>query len=90
MTLYELCRRDVINVATGVNMGKTDDIAFDEATAQISHIIIYGRLRLFGLLGREEDLSIPWTDIRKIGDDVILVHTDVEPKQKVKKGFFSV
>ncbi len=89
MTLYELCHRDVINVATGANLGKTDDIAFDESTAQISHIIIYGRLRLFGLLGREEDLSIPWADIRKIGDDVILVHTDITPRTKAKKGIFS-
>ena len=35
--------------------------------------MIYGRQRLFGLLGREDDLLIPCHDIRVVGADVILV-----------------
>ena len=33
--------------------------------------------RLFGLLGRDETLTIPWADIERIGLDAILVRTDI-------------
>ena len=53
MTVYELCERDVVNVTTGQNLGKVDDISFEPETASITGVILYGRLKLFGLLGRE-------------------------------------
>ncbi|MEF9969152.1 MAG: YlmC/YmxH family sporulation protein [Ruthenibacterium sp.] len=83
MTLYELCQRDVINMTTGENLGRVDDITFVENSAVITHIVLYGRLKLFGLFGREEDTLIPWTDIQKIGTDVLLVETALaEPKPR--------
>ena len=30
MTLYELCQHDVISVSTGANLGKVDDLSFDD------------------------------------------------------------
>ena len=36
-------------------------------------LIVPGRLRLLGLLGREEDIVFPWTAVRRVGEDVILV-----------------
>ena len=58
-------------------------------------ILILTRPRLFGLLGRDESLTIPWQEIETIGTDAILVHTALpEPPpqaqeltfwQKVKK-----
>ena len=80
MILYELCRRSVIELSSGQNLGRVDDICFDENSAVITHIILYGRPRLFGLLGREEDTMIPWADIRQIGQDVLLVHTQPEKR----------
>lgn len=80
MILYELCRRSVIELSSGQNLGRVDDICFDENSAVITHIILYGRPRLFGLLGREEDTMIPWADIRQIGQDVLLVHTQALKK----------
>ena len=75
MTLSELCERDIINVATGENYGRVDDIVFEPQTAQITHVVLYGRLKWFGLLGREEDVCIPWQEIQKVGADVLLVET---------------
>ncbi|MEG2166105.1 MAG: YlmC/YmxH family sporulation protein [Ruthenibacterium sp.] len=89
MTLYELCQRDVINITTGENLGRVDDITFVENSAAITHVVLYGRLKLFGLLGREEDTLIPWADIQKIGADVLLVETAAIESQKVKKHGFS-
>ena len=86
MTVYELCERDVVNVTTGQNLGKVDDISFEPETASITGVILYGRLKLFGLLGREEDTAIPWGDIEKIGTDVLLVRTAVSapPRSRIK------
>ena len=83
MTVYELCERDVVNVTTGQNLGKVDDISFEPETASITGVILYGRLKLFGLLG-------PWGDIEKIGTDVLLVRTAVSAPPRSRKKLFGV
>lgn len=80
MTVYELCERDVVNVTTGQNLGKVDDISFEPETASITGVILYGRLKLFGLLGREEDRYIPWDRVRRFGEDIILVEQEPQPR----------
>ena len=86
ITLYELCQRDVVNVKTGANLGKVDDLQIDETTARVKALVIYGRLKLFGLLGREEDLLVDWDEIVTIGSDVVLVSTELpEGERKTKK-----
>lgn len=90
MTLYELCQHDVISVSTGANLGKVDDLSFDDKTASVLGIVMYGRLKLFGLLGREEDTVIPWQDIRKIGSDVILVETKEKTVSRKRKFPFMI
>ena len=90
MTVYELCERDVVNVTTGQNLGKVDDISFEPETASITGVILYGRLKLFGLLGREEDIVIRWSEIEVIGEDTVLVCFEQGHKVPGKKpGFFS-
>lgn len=73
MTLYELCRHEVVDLSTGTNLGSVDDLVFDPAAACVTHLVLYGKPKFFGLLGREEDLQIPWQEIEKIGADVVLV-----------------
>ncbi len=75
MTMSELCDRSVVNITNGANLGNVDDIVFNTQTAQITHIIIYGRLKWFGLMGRGEDIFISWEDIQKVGKDVLLINT---------------
>ncbi len=75
MTMSEFCERSVVNITNGANLGNVDDIVFNADTAEISHVIIYGRLKWFGLMGRAEDTYIPWADIQKVGKDVLLVNT---------------
>ena len=47
VTMYELCERDVINVTTGANLGRVDDLVIDEETATVQELVVYGRLRWF-------------------------------------------
>ena len=60
MTLSELCKKDVIQVPLGANLGRADDLRFDPQTAALEGLVLLGRPRLFGLLGRQEDVFIPW------------------------------
>ena len=67
MTIRELCEKEVVQLEQGVCLGRADDLAFDPATARLQSLILLGRPRLFGLLGREENLTIPWQEIETIG-----------------------
>ena len=58
MTIRELCEKEVVQLEQGVCLGRADDLAFDPATARLQSLILLGRPRLFGLLGREENLSL--------------------------------
>lgn len=52
--------KDVVDAADGCRLGYVGDVELDTADARLTAIVIRGRLRLFGLLGREDDLVIPW------------------------------
>lgn len=87
-TLRDLSDRNVINLEKGIIIGTVDDVVFDEKEAKIEALLIYGRARLFGLLGRDSDVRIPWSEILSFGRDVILVSTPVEdtlPKQPKRR-----
>lgn len=77
MTFRELCTKEVVQLKDGTCLGRVDDLELDEASARIESLLLLGRPRLFGLLGRDETLTIPWADIERIGLDAILVRTDI-------------
>lgn len=77
MTIRELCAKEVVQMERGVCLGRADDLTFDPETARLQNMLLIGRPRLFGLLGREETLTIPWQEIETIGTDAVLVHTAV-------------
>jgi YlmC/YmxH family sporulation protein len=73
MRVGELRCKDVINIRDGTRLGCADDFDIDLSTARVVTVIVYGRLRLFGLLGRGKDIVIKWGDIKVIGEDTILI-----------------
>ncbi len=79
--VYDLGCREVINLRDGARLGYVGDVEVDIETGSVRSIVIPGRLRLFGLLGREEDKVIPWTAIEKIGSDLILVRADIKTER---------
>ena len=52
-----------------VRLGKE----IDPESGRVTALIIPGRLRWLGLLGREEERVIPWEHIRRLGEDIIFV-----------------
>lgn len=86
--LGDLRNKEVISVKDGGRIGYICDGEVDTETARMTAVVIYGRLRLFGLLGREKDVVIPWKDIAVIGEDTVLVHFaggPPEPKNFLSK-----
>ena len=71
-----LRNKEVVNVRTGEKIDFIDDLELDSDTGRISALVIFGRSRAFGLMGRDEDIVISCGDIRLIGEDTVLVSFD--------------
>ncbi len=76
-TFDEIRNKEVINIRSGSKLGYVDDIEFDSESLMIKSLIIFGRGKLWGLWGREDDMIIKCRDIEMIGTDTILVSSDV-------------
>ena len=80
----ELRHKEIINVSDGSRYGWVGDVEVDLESGQVRALVVPGRLRLFGLLGREEDRVFPWEAVRRFGADTILVETP--PLSRLGKG----
>ena len=69
----ELKDRQVVSVSDGMVLGMVGDIELDTESGRLTAIVIYGKQKAFGILGREDDLVIPWSEIEVIGKETILV-----------------
>ena len=89
--ITDLRDKDVICIRDGTNLGNVCDVEVDTCSGKLVSIVVFGRLKLFGLLGREEDFVVQWDQIEVIGEDAILVNC--EPPRPRKHGrknrFFS-
>ena len=72
-TVSKLRDKEVIDISGGCRFGYVGDVALDLETGQVKALVVPGRLRLFGLLGREKDHVFPWSSVRRFGEDIILV-----------------
>lgn len=82
----ELQRKDVIHVRDGSRLGTVCDAEIDTSNARLTAIVIYGKPKLFGLLGHEDDIVIHWPDIAVIGEDTILVNANLPTINPRRKG----
>lgn len=88
--IVDMRNKEVINVKTGMRLGCVCDVEVDTKTAKLSGIVIYGRLKFFGLLGRCDDIVIKWEDIEVIGEDTILVKHNMPPQNRKKPRFKAI
>lgn len=86
-----LCRfsefryKEVINVRTGSRLGYVCDAEFQSPEGRITALIVPGKAKYFGILGREDDYILPWECISRVGDDLILVESDRGIRRGKKK-----
>lgn len=73
LSFCDLKNKEVVNIKDGSRLGCVDDVCFDSETAKVIYLVVFGRLKLFGLLGREEGIIICWDEIEVIGEDAVLI-----------------
>ncbi len=78
----DLRDRDVVNVNDGKRLGIINDIEIDIENGRIRAIIIPGAGGFMGVIGRRNDMVIPWEKIVKVGVDTILVDFPVEDDER--------
>ena len=72
-SINELKAKEVINVSDGARLGFVSDVEIDLANGKLTAIIVPGAYRMMGFLGKEDDIVIKWENIKKIGDDIIII-----------------
>lgn len=73
ITISKFQLKEVINVLDGKKLGYISDIDINVNTGLIESIIIYKGDKMFHIFGKDEEIIIPWKNIIKVGEDVILV-----------------
>ncbi|MBR6573401.1 MAG: YlmC/YmxH family sporulation protein [Clostridia bacterium] len=71
--ILDLSYKEVIHLQTGQRLGYVRDAEIDPETGRVTALIIPGRLKWLGLLGREPETVIPWDSIHRLGEDIIFV-----------------
>jgi YlmC/YmxH family sporulation protein len=72
-SINELKNKEVINVSTGEKLGLVSDAQIDLNNGRLTAIIVPGAYRVMGFWGRDDDIIIKWENIKKIGDDIIII-----------------
>lgn len=85
--INELRDKQVVSVKDGAVLGYVCDVELDVKNGNLVSIIIPGRNRGLGLLGREEDTVIPWENIEVIGNDTILVNYEFSQQNHKKTNY---
>ena len=70
----EIRNKEVINIFDGKSLGYVCDIKINLQAGTIDGIVLPGSRGIFNLFGKgEEDIVIRWSDVKTVGEDVILV-----------------
>ena len=83
----QLRYKEVIDVSDGSRFGYVEDVEVDWREGKVRALVVPGRLRLFGLLGRGEDVIVPFEAVKRFGEDIILVDSgQIGLRQKRRRG----
>ena len=69
----DLEHKEVINIKDGRRLGFVQDVCADLQSGTITSIIVPGSNKVINIFASNNDIVIPWQNIKCIGDDVILV-----------------
>ena len=76
----DLRNKEVINISSGKRLGFVCDVEFDLICGKILAIVLPPRkIKLFSF-AKTDDIIIKWDQIKKIGNDIIIV--DFEEKKQ--------
>ena len=80
--ITDLHCKEVICLADGRRLGFVSDVEVEIPDGKVLAIVVPGPCRFLGIVGRSDDFVIPWSCIKRIGPDIILV--DIRPNDCVR------
>ena len=66
-------QKEVINITGGKILGFVIDVQADFEKGEIHSIVVAKTGKIFNNVNSKSNITIEWKDIKKIGEDVILV-----------------
>lgn len=77
-TFCLLRQKEVINIRDGYRFGFVDDLEIDFKTGKIIKLILPVPGGFLCIIGTKKEYRIPWSCIKKIGEDIILVDVCID------------
>ncbi len=74
--IYDMRQKEVINIKDGCRFGFICDVEIDIVEGTIKSLIVPGPGKVFGMFGRDQEYKIPWSSVKQIGEDIILVEME--------------
>lgn len=84
-SFLELRCKEVINIVDGRLLGHIVDMVIDVCTSRVTGLVVPGAKTFFSFFKPGQEIFIPYKNICKIGDDVILVELYNLPQVKKNK-----
>ena len=78
MRLSDLAGKEIINIFDGVRLGTIgdSDMIIDPESGEVVSIILPGRSNFLNLWIDRQEIEIPWSSVKKVGSEVIIVDLD--------------
>lgn len=83
MRICELRQKEVVNICSCRTLGCPLDIEFNPRTGCVEAMIVPVPGKMCGLFGPATEYVIPFSCIRQIGEDIILV--EIQEEKYIKK-----
>ncbi len=77
MRLSDIQSKDVISIIDGKKIGNIIDVNIEEDTGKILNLVVEPSRFFLNVFASHQEFTIQWSDIDKIGEDVILVKMKV-------------
>ncbi len=65
--------KEVINITNAKRLGYVQDVNAELSSGTITSIVVPGNNKFLNIFSGDNDIVIPWSNIKCIGEDVILV-----------------
>ncbi|MBA5850547.1 YlmC/YmxH family sporulation protein [Clostridium sp. cel8] len=72
-SLASLRSMEIIDINTGAKLGFMKDLKIDCDSNKILSIILPSQTAKISWFGKNDDIELPWSNVKKIGIDVLLV-----------------
>ncbi|NLK72722.1 MAG: YlmC/YmxH family sporulation protein [Clostridiales bacterium] len=73
ISTQDIKNKEIINIHDGKSLGYVTDIEINLEKGRVEAIIVPVQSGFFSFFSKENEYIIRWKDIKKIGEDVILV-----------------